>query len=62
MGHDFYAHGANISFWNGTNVHPLDSQAAGFNFASLMTARVVLGIFEAGFAPVITLYFCEQYL
>ncbi|KAF8182081.1 major facilitator superfamily domain-containing protein [Pholiota molesta] len=25
--------------------------AAGFNFASLMTARVVLGIFEAGFAP-----------
>ncbi|KAF9477800.1 MFS general substrate transporter [Pholiota conissans] len=35
--------------------------AAGFNFASLMTARVVLGVFEAGFAPVITLYFSFFY-
>jgi len=36
--------------------------AAGFNFASLMTARVFLGVFEAGFGPVITLYFCKRFL
>ncbi|KAF9567126.1 MFS general substrate transporter [Agrocybe pediades] len=30
--------------------------ASGFNFASLMTARIFLGIFEAGFGPVITIY------
>ncbi|CAA7267224.1 unnamed protein product [Cyclocybe aegerita] len=35
--------------------------ATGFNFASLMTARVALGVFEAGFGPVITLYFSFFY-
>ncbi|PPQ79303.1 hypothetical protein CVT25_002580 [Psilocybe cyanescens] len=30
--------------------------ATGFNFPSLMAARVILGIFEAGLAPVITVY------
>ncbi|KAF5310733.1 hypothetical protein D9619_007895 [Psilocybe cf. subviscida] len=36
-------------------------QAAGFSFASLMAARVTLGVFESGFAPVITLYFSFFY-
>ncbi|KIM46707.1 hypothetical protein M413DRAFT_440295 [Hebeloma cylindrosporum] len=35
--------------------------STGFNFSSLMTARLVLGIFEAGFGPVITLYFSFFY-
>ncbi|KAF8893164.1 major facilitator superfamily domain-containing protein [Gymnopilus junonius] len=30
--------------------------ATGFNFGSLMAARVILGVFEAGFAPVIVVY------
>ncbi|KAJ7907764.1 major facilitator superfamily domain-containing protein, partial [Mycena leptocephala] len=29
-----------------------------FNFGGLMTGRVFLGIFEAGFVPAITLYIC----
>lgn len=35
------------------------AQSAGFNFAGLMAARLLLGVFEAGFGPVITLYFCK---
>ncbi|PPR02934.1 hypothetical protein CVT24_012164 [Panaeolus cyanescens] len=35
--------------------------AAGFNFTSLLIARLFLGVFEAGFAPVITLYFSFFY-
>jgi len=35
------------------------AQSAGFNFAGLMAGRLVLGVFEAGFGPVITLYFCK---
>jgi len=35
--------------------------ASAFNFAGLMTARVFLGIFEAGFAPAIPLYFSLFY-
>ncbi|KAF8962545.1 MFS general substrate transporter [Flammula alnicola] len=34
--------------------------ATGLNFGSLLTARIALGVFEAGFAPVITLYFCDR--
>lgn len=33
-------------------------QSTGFNFSGLFAARVVLGIFEAGFGPAIPLYFC----
>ncbi|KAK7044804.1 MFS general substrate transporter [Favolaschia claudopus] len=35
--------------------------ATTFNFGGLMTARVFLGIFEAGFGPVIPLYFSYFY-
>jgi len=35
--------------------------AAGFNFASLLVTRLFLGFFEAGFGPVITLYFSFFY-
>ncbi|KAF8348602.1 MFS general substrate transporter [Amanita rubescens] len=33
--------------------------STGFDFGGLMTARIFLGIFEAGFGPAIPLYFCE---
>ncbi|KAJ7717634.1 MFS general substrate transporter [Mycena maculata] len=35
--------------------------ATAFNFGGLMTARIFLGIFEAGFGPVIPLYFSFFY-
>ena len=34
-------------------------QSTGFSYGGLLTARVVLGVFEAGFGPAIPLYFCE---
>jgi hypothetical protein len=40
-------------------LHPYHVQSIGFNFPSLMAARIMLGVFEAAFSPVITLYFCE---
>lgn len=35
-------------------------QGTGFSFGGLLTARVFLGVFEAGFAPSIPLYFCSS--
>ncbi len=35
------------------------SQATGFNFPSILVTRIFLGVFIAGFAPQMTLYFCE---
>ncbi|KAI3613202.1 major facilitator superfamily protein [Moniliophthora roreri] len=37
------------------------SMAAGFNFGGLMTSRVFLGVFEAGFGPAVPLYFSLFY-
>lgn len=34
-------------------------QAAAFNFAGLVCARLGLGVFEAGFGPGIPLYMCK---
>lgn len=35
-------------------------QATTFNFGGLIAARLGLGVFEAGFAPAIPLYFCKS--
>ena len=35
-----------------------DKQATAFNFPSFLIARIVLGIFEAGFSPAVPLYLC----
>lgn len=37
----------------------LDVQASAFNFAGLIFARLGLGVFEAGFAPMVPFYLCE---
>ena len=58
MGPNLDAYGSWQSVPHGVRVF-YGAQSAGFNFAGLMTARVVLGVFEAGFGPVITLYFCK---
>ena len=58
MGPNLDAYGSWQSVPHGVRVF-YGAQSAGFNFAGLMAARLLLGVFEAGFGPVITLYFCR---